>query len=183
MERKTLQNVSTSTQTPPEVLTMIFKIMYDHAQQMFSDGWEAVTEKELLSPSLFPYSVSRVCKAWDHAASIHPEFWTRIVIRLDLSKPVEAFKVYLARSKNFLLHSISIVQPNQCSTVPDNFEAEQVTQLVGLIGKRYTRCKALLVRSKFTRSNISYQSASKGTRTGTRVFCSRATVANKGSWP
>jgi hypothetical protein len=131
---------------------MIFKMLYNDAQDGYLLGWREASEKELLSPSLFPYSVSRACKAWDHAAAVSSEFWTRIVIRLDLAKPVEAFKVYLARSKNLALHSISIVQPNESSNAPANFEADQVTQIVGLIGKRYTRCGSLFIRTGFTSS-------------------------------
>ncbi|KAH6907491.1 hypothetical protein BKA70DRAFT_1563005 [Coprinopsis sp. MPI-PUGE-AT-0042] len=150
-----IQAVSAAARTPPEVLSMLFKIMYSDARQQDWNGWEYLSDSELLSPFLFPYSVSRVCKAWDRAASLHPGFWTRIVIRLDLSKPVEAFALYLKRAKNRALDSIYIAHTSDIGvTSDDDREGEVVSQLATLLGKRYTRCKSLRILAKYSDSII-----------------------------
>lgn len=139
--------VALASTAPPEILSAIFElILFDAQQDSYPPReWKSLCDSDLLSPSLFPYSISRVCKAWDNVAASHSEFWTRIVIRLDLPKPVEALKQYLIRSKGQTLHSIHVVQPNNADALLGRDEAEILSQLMPLVATRYTKCENLRI--------------------------------------
>lgn len=86
---------------------------------------------------------------------MHPELWTRIVIRLDLSKPIEALKKYIKRSKGHFIRSIYVYQPREDTTMPESVEAEVLADLVSLIAKEYTRCESLHVVAGYSSSIMS----------------------------
>ena len=89
---------------PAELLLFIFKNVYVETRQGLSMIWphewcEGLSEcnckpnepyltewndnTDLKSPSVFPYALSSVCKAWYDVMLLVPEFWTRLVIFLD----------------------------------------------------------------------------------------------------
>jgi len=91
---KMLESVVSSF--PAEVLLIIFKLVYHEEHYRFDDD---MSEEDILSPSLFPYSIAAVCPYWREVMALVPEFWTRIVIPVDQHPtPLPAVECQLAWS-------------------------------------------------------------------------------------
>jgi hypothetical protein len=62
------------------------------------DEW---TERDLTSPSLFPYAPASVCSLWRDTMSLVPKFWRRMVILVDApATPLAAVVSQLAWSRD-----------------------------------------------------------------------------------
>ncbi|KAH7930619.1 hypothetical protein BV22DRAFT_1191002 [Leucogyrophana mollusca] len=99
---------------PPELLIIIFKIVFK--KYRYADGfpwhlgglgiqetpyrsrWDRA---DMLSPTLFPFSIASVCRYWQCLMSSVPIFWTRLVILVDSRHtPLSLVKSYLEWSKD-----------------------------------------------------------------------------------
>jgi hypothetical protein len=126
---------------PAELLLIIFKLAEP------STGW---IFEDINNPSLFPYSIAAVCSRWRDVMSLIPEFWTRIVIVVDLY-PATAPAV-LSWSRNLPL-DITVTRVDFDQPVDVQHEQDQVVSVMkALVHSHVHRSRTLHFNVKFSSS-------------------------------
>ena len=137
---------------PVEILKIIFKMIHSDLLSQYNDVWEEVSDDEITNPSLFPYSISAVCRQWDAILAPFEEFWTRIVVCIDKPDHLELLKLSLNRSKSSNLHSISVIRSSQDKSVVDPLEKDKVHNVLRVLSGQVSRSQSLVIRTLTTDS-------------------------------
>jgi len=99
-------------------------------------------DDDLKSPSVFPYALSAVCKAWFDVMLLVPEFWTRLVIFVDDGwTSISALRSQLSASRNlpFRAHIFN----SQTAICQDTAEGPRVKSVVDELIPHLHRCERL----------------------------------------
>ena len=99
-------------------------------------------DDDLKSPSVFPYALSAVCKAWFNVMLLVPEFWTRLVILVDDERAsISELRSQLSASRNlpFRTHIFN----RQTAICQDTAEGFRVKAVVDELVPHLHRCERL----------------------------------------
>ncbi|KAH7924629.1 hypothetical protein BV22DRAFT_1066444 [Leucogyrophana mollusca] len=134
---------------PAELLLMIFKFVYASLRATFLRKYRPWHERkvkwrreDLMSRSLFPFSVAAVSPAWRDISSLVPEFWTRVVIPVDRAT-VSIVQSYLQWSRNLPIE-VYIVSP---SGIDPEEERARMQVIMMLLSPHIHRCAAIRIQA------------------------------------
>jgi hypothetical protein len=135
---------------PAELLLMILKLVY--AQEIFV-GWRDTgwMDTDINSSSLFPYAIAAVCSHWRDIMSLVPEFWTRVVIFIDLV-PTTPPATVLSWSRNLPLEVIVTRVDFGCAVDIQHEQNQVVSIMKTLVHSLVNRSRGLLFNVKFSSS-------------------------------
>ncbi|KAG1847860.1 hypothetical protein DFJ58DRAFT_797123 [Suillus subalutaceus] len=135
---------------PIELLLAIFTHLYRSSRRLTQTG-EIWRLDDPLS-SLFPYAPAAVCSMWCSALSCVPEFWTRVVIRVD-SQHTQSRDVrrYFEWSRNLHLDVI-ITRHHDEFDGDDKREGSKVFKATRELVRHIERCRSI-------RFNVMYSSS------------------------
>ena len=145
---------------PVELLLLILKSIYVDTREALAttSPHECATEcmympvgpyltkwnddDDLKSPSVFPYALSAVCKAWFNVMLLVPAFWTRLVIFVDEERTsISTLRSQLSASRNlpFRAHIFN----RQIAICQDTAEGPRVKAVVDELIPHLHRCERL----------------------------------------
>ncbi|KAG0699390.1 hypothetical protein DFH29DRAFT_936775 [Suillus ampliporus] len=135
---------------PVELLLAIFTHLYRSSRRLTPSG-ETWGLDDPLS-SLFPYSPAAVCSVWRSVLSLVPEFWTRVVIRVD-SQHTQSRDIrrYFKWSRNLHLDVI-ITRHRDEFEGDDEKEKSKVLKATLELVRHIERCRSI-------RFNVMYSSS------------------------
>jgi hypothetical protein len=97
---------------------------------------------DLKSPSVFPYALSSVCKAWFDVMLLVPEFWTRLVIFVD-NQPTAIAELRSQLSASRDLPFRAHIFNRQDAICQDTAERARVKAVVNELSPHLHRCERL----------------------------------------
>jgi hypothetical protein len=104
------------------------------------DRW---SERDLTSPSLFPYALASVCSVWREAMSLVPKFWRRVVILTDPpATPLSAIVSQLAWSRDRELEVI-VTRRDLHNAVKDPRERSNMISIMNILCSHIHRIREL----------------------------------------
>ena len=148
---------------PAELLLLILKNVYVQTRQGLNMIWphewcRSLSEckckpdepyltkwndnNDLKSPSVFPYALSSVCKAWYDVMLLVPEFWTRLVIFVD-NQPTAIAELRSQLSASRDLPFRAHIFNRQDAIGQDTAERARVKAVVNELSPHLHRCEQL----------------------------------------
>jgi hypothetical protein len=138
---------------PVELLVLIFKFVFTHSRVstdvVFSDDSPSayptkwVDNRDLLSPSLFPFALALVCPTWRDILTTIPIFWSRIPIIIDANPtPLHVIQSYLEWSRDVPL-DVTVFRKPGTFDEEDPDEKARVTAVMDLLAPHVPRCRML----------------------------------------
>lgn len=140
-----IQRKSSIACLPPEILLIIFKMVHSQSRSPFTTtahidpSW--YSRQDIISPSLFPRAVESVCSSWRSVMSMVPQFWTNLVLVLDIDRPFSLPDVqyFLEFSGTLILDIVVTRQPD--SRLPSAEEEKTFMKpLIKLLAPHFHRC-------------------------------------------
>ncbi|KIJ99626.1 hypothetical protein K443DRAFT_679804 [Laccaria amethystina LaAM-08-1] len=99
-------------------------------------------KNDLKSPSVFPYALSSICKAWFDVMLLVPKFWTRLVIFVD-NQPTAIAELRSQLSASRDLPFRAHIFNRQDAICQDTAESAQVKAVVNELSPHLHRCERL----------------------------------------
>jgi hypothetical protein len=113
---------------PAELLLIIFKLVHPQVIIELSSKWIFTN---INSPSLFAYAIATVCSHWRDIMSLVPEFWTHIVIPIDVDASTPPTTVLLW-SRNLPLN-VTITRVDFAHDADVHHEQDQVMSVMKIL--------------------------------------------------
>ncbi|KIJ61850.1 hypothetical protein HYDPIDRAFT_115324 [Hydnomerulius pinastri MD-312] len=111
------------------------KALYAFYEEPYETKW--AKERDLFSPSLFPYSQANVCQRWRNVLGDCSVFWTRVVIPVDKCIPLTTILDYFCWSKDHLIE-IFVGRGRTTSTGHlDSHERQRVATIMPFIALHF----------------------------------------------
>ncbi|KII84095.1 hypothetical protein PLICRDRAFT_369097 [Plicaturopsis crispa FD-325 SS-3] len=131
---------------PTELLSIIFQMAYRNLRE--TDTYCPQTTywpygENLRSPSLFPYSLSNVCRLWQGIMADNPAYWTRLVVLVgrDATHP-RAFESQLTWSRGRPF-TITVTRREHDDVDPPDLEREQVAAITAIFKPHIHRARTI----------------------------------------
>ncbi|KAG1740531.1 uncharacterized protein EDB91DRAFT_1336553 [Suillus paluster] len=135
---------------PIELLLAIFTHLYRSSRRLTHSGETWGLDNPL--SSLFPYAPAAVCSMWRSVLSLVPEFWTRVVIRVDSQRTQSRdIRRYFKWSRNLHLDVI-ITRHRDEFEGDDKKEKSNVLKATRELVRHIERCRSI-------RFNVMYSSS------------------------
>ncbi|KAL0960004.1 hypothetical protein HGRIS_011656 [Hohenbuehelia grisea] len=143
--RPTMQQQASITDLPSELLLMIFKLVHSlvppAGKHAYFDGWLA---KEDFPNLTFPYNLSSVCRTWQDVMSLVPEFWTRLVVYVDVPWQPASLQEQLKWSKN-LPFELILTKKNPDDNLKHPLEQRRTQSSVTTLMSQINRCTSFSI--------------------------------------
>ncbi|KAJ3504809.1 hypothetical protein NLJ89_g7746 [Agrocybe chaxingu] len=157
--------------------------MQDH--HMCAGGWEPQSRQPkramVFSFSYHLHRASAVCRQWRDIIRTLPEYWSRVVIFLDLDEPLEDIEARIARSKGLPL-DVRVIRSNWDDDVSDSSsgedeESSQIKQeqsrareIMKILAPLVPRCRSFVFDTKYSSSLPFISQYFRGTAPHLRVL-------------
>jgi hypothetical protein len=138
---------TTIASLPVELLVVIFRDVY----------------KQGKASGVNLFAVTAVCSFWRDAATMVPEFWTRVKILIDLPHFSISFVAsLLARSRDLVIEK-AVVTRSIWTETNDECERTRVMSIMQAIAPHIRRCRAITFEVRFSSSLPSFPRDFRGT--------------------
>jgi hypothetical protein len=152
---------------PVELLAIIFKDVYKQCKRFRFD----------------PFALASVCSFWRKAASLAPEFWTRVAILIDSSSfSVSSVTSVLARSRDLIIENL-VVSRNNWIGMTSEREREHVMSVMEVVRPHIQRCRRIVFSVRFSSTLRSFPTDFYGTAEHLHTLKLRCVEDNGGAPP
>ncbi|KAL0954443.1 hypothetical protein HGRIS_003420 [Hohenbuehelia grisea] len=149
-----LKQQASITDLPSELLLIIFKIVHSFVPSAERSrhyyGWRSKRRFITLD---FPYNLSSVSRTWQEVMSLEPEFWTRLIVYVDVQWQPASLQEQLEWSKN-LPFELILTKKNPDDHLEHPLEQRHTYSSVATLMPHMHRCTSFSILSVQSSSTL-----------------------------